>query len=59
LVVTGEKDRRKVDMLLKPFLSGTFHGINKDTIILTTDVINEIYESLFKNREVVHHFLET
>lgn len=59
LVVTGEKDRKKVDMLLKPFLDGTFHGISRDTIVLTAEVVDEIYKGLDEHREVVRQFLET
>jgi len=58
LVVTGEKDRQKVDILLRPYLDGTFHGISKDTVILTNEVINEIYNSLENNKEVIREFLE-
>lgn len=58
LVVTGEKDRKKVAILLRPFLDGTFHGISRDTIVLTPEVIDEIYEGLNKNREIVKEFLE-
>ena len=59
LVVTGEKDRKKVDALLKPFLDGTFHGISKDTIVLTAEVVDEIYKGLDEYREVIRQFLET
>jgi len=58
LVVTGEKDRKKIDTLLKPFMEGTFHGISKDTIVLTAEIINEIYESLENNKETIRQFLE-
>jgi len=58
LVVTGEKDRKKVDTLLKPFMEGTFHGISKDTIVLTAEIINEIYYSLDNNKETIRQFLE-
>ena len=58
LVVTGEKDRKKVNTLLKPFLDGTFHGISKDTIVLTAEVINEIYQSLENNKDTFREFLE-
>lgn len=58
LVVTGEKDRRKVDLLLKPFLDGTFHGISRDTTVLTAEVVDEIYNGLDRHREVIRQFLE-
>lgn len=58
LVVTGEKDKKKVDMLLKPFLEGTFHGISKETTVLTAEVIDGIYKGLDEHREVISQFLE-
>jgi len=58
LVVTGEKDRKKVEILLKPFLDGTFHGISKDTVVLTAGTVDEIYEGFDANKEVIRKFLE-
>jgi putative lipoic acid-binding regulatory protein len=58
LVVTGEKDRKKVDLLLKPFLDGTFHGISKDTIVLTAETVDDIYKGLTAHKEVIKDLLE-
>ncbi len=58
LVVTGERDRRKVDMLLEPFLRGTFHGIRRDTTVLTAETIAQIHQALSTHRELVKQFLE-
>ena len=58
LVITGEKDRKKVDLLLKPFLDGTFHGISKDTTVLAAEIVDEIYKGLDEHREVIRQFLE-
>jgi hypothetical protein len=58
LIVTGERDRRKVDMLLEPFLKGTFHGIRRDTTVLTAEIIKEIHQALSTHRELVRQFLE-
>lgn len=58
LIVTGEKDRRKVDLLLKPFLDGTFHGISKDTTVLTAEVVDEIHKGLDEHKEIIRQFLE-
>jgi putative lipoic acid-binding regulatory protein len=58
LVVTGEKGRRKVDSLLKPFLDGTFHGISKDTIVLTAETVDDIYKALTAHEEVIKDLLE-
>jgi hypothetical protein len=58
LVVTGEKDKRKIDMLLGPFLEGTFHAIRRYTSILTGEAVDEIYRALNAHRKVMRSFLE-
>ena len=58
LIVTGEKDKKKVNTLLRPFLEGTFHGISRDTTVLTAEMIDEIHEALSAYREVIGQFLE-
>lgn len=58
LIITGEKDKKKVDMLLKPFLEGTFHGISRDTTVLTAEVIDEMHKAFSAHRDVIRQFLE-
>lgn len=58
LVVTGERDRRKVKMLLEPFFEGAFHGLRRDTIVLTGDAIDEIHHAFNEHKAVIGHFLE-
>ncbi|GEM_PF-3304508 len=58
LVITGERDKRKVDMLLKPFLEGTFHGISKDTTVLTGEMVDDLHAAFIAHREVIRQFLE-
>lgn len=58
LVITGEKDKKKVGMLLRPFLEGTFHGTSKDTTVLTGEVIDEMHKAFDCHREVIRQFLE-
>jgi hypothetical protein len=58
LVVTGEKDRKKIDMLLGPFLEGTFHAIRRYTSVLTGEAVDEIYRALDAHRETIRQFLE-
>jgi hypothetical protein len=59
LVVTGERDRRKINMLLEPFFEGAFHSLRKDTIVLTAEAINDIHHAFSEHKEVIGHFLET
>jgi len=58
LVVTGERDRRKINMLLEPFFEGAFHSLRRDTIVLTPEAINDIHHAFNENKEVIGHFLE-
>jgi hypothetical protein len=58
LVVTGENDKTKVDALLRPFLQGTFHGISKDTTILTGEVIDDLHKPFTDHREAIIEFVE-
>ena len=58
LIVTGEKDRKKIEALLQPFMQGTFHGIRKDTIVLMAEDIEEIYTLINNHKEAIRQFLE-
>ena len=58
LVVTGESDKYKIDALLKPFLQGTFHGISKDTKVLTGEVIDDLHKTFTEYREALIEFVE-
>ena len=58
LVVTGEKDRKKVELLLKPFLEGSFHRISKETMVLTSDEIEQIHTALSAYKQAIRQFLE-
>jgi len=57
-VVTEEKDRNKVDLLLRPYLEGTFHKIAGRTIVLTPDVVDQIHATIIAHAEVVRRFIE-
>jgi hypothetical protein len=58
LVVTGESDRNKVDLLLRPYLQGAFHGISKDTRVLTGEVIDDLHGPFTEHRDAVIEFVE-
>ena len=57
LVVTGEKDRARVEKLLAPFFAGAFHEIGAITSLLGADEIEEIHSTLTRYREVVSRFV--
>lgn len=58
LVVTGEKERSKVDLLLRPYLQGTFHRIASETTILTPETVDQIHEVAAAHRDVIRRFIE-
>jgi len=57
LVVTGEKDRRKLDQILLPHFVGTFHEISRVTTVLSPEEVGELYELLNRFKEVIERFL--
>lgn len=57
LIVTGEKDRRKLDQLLEPHFMGTFHEIAGITTILSPEEVDELYKSLSRFKGVIERFL--
>ena len=57
IVVTGERDRRKVEALLRPFLAGTFHKISRHTTVLTPEEVGNIHECVLVHQEVLKRLL--
>lgn len=57
LIVTGEKDYQKLRQLVAPLLSGTFHRLARELIILSPQDTEELYEILNKQKEILKHFL--
>lgn len=57
LIVTGERDRKKVDLLLKPVLGGTFHLIAADTIVLTPEGVEEIHRTFTAHKEAIRQLI--
>ena len=58
LVVTGERDRAKVDLLLRPHWQGAFHKISGQTLVLTPDEIDDIHRVLSSHRETIKRFTQ-
>ena len=56
LVVTGEKDRARVERLLVPFFSGAFHEIAPVTELLGPDEVEELHSTMTRYREVIGRF---
>lgn len=57
LIVTEERDRRRVDRLVAPLLSGTFHRLARDLVVLTPDRVEDLYQSLNRNRDLLKKLL--
>lgn len=53
LVVTEERDKTKVDLLLKPYLQGTFHRIASETSILTREAVEQIHLMATAHRNII------
>jgi hypothetical protein len=58
LVVTGERDRAKVDLLLRPLWQGAFHKISGQTLVLTPDEIEDVHRVLSSYRDVIRRFTQ-
>jgi len=58
LVITGERDRAKVDLLLKPHWQGAFHRISRQTLVLTPEEIEDIHRVFSSHRETIRRFVE-
>lgn len=57
LVVTGEKDRKKLDQILEPHFAGTFHEIATVTTVFSPEEVGEFYEFLNRFKKVIERFL--
>lgn len=57
LVVTGEKDRARVEKLLVPFFAGAFHEIGSITSLLSPSEVEELHSTLDRYRGVMSRFV--
>jgi hypothetical protein len=57
LVVTGERDRRRVDSILGPLFSGVFHEIRSETVPLTPEEVGELHDVLSAHEGVLREML--
>lgn len=57
LIVTGEKDHRRLSQLVGPLLSGTFHRLSQDLIVLSQEDTERLYETLSEEKELLRHLL--
>lgn len=57
IVVTGEKDRTRVEKMLVPLFVGTFHEIGALVSVLTPSDVDELHSALSHHREVIGRFV--
>jgi len=57
LVVTGERDRSRVEKLLAPFFAGAFHEIGSQISLLGAEQIEELHSMLSRHRDIMNKFV--
>ena len=58
LAVTGERDRKRIEKLVAPLLTGTFHRLARDLVLLSPEQIDRLYEPLNQNRDLIRKLLQ-
>jgi len=58
LTVTGDRDRKRIEKLVAPMLSGTFHRLARDLVLLSQEQLERLYESLDQNRDLIRKMLQ-
>ena len=58
LTVTGDRDRRRIEKLVAPLLSGTFHRLARDLVLLPREQLERLYEPLNQNRDLIRKLLQ-
>jgi excinuclease UvrABC ATPase subunit len=56
--VTGERDRIRIEKLVAPMLTGTFHRLARDLILLHPEQLERLYEPLNQNRDLIRRLLQ-
>ena len=58
LTVTGDRDRKRIEKLVAPMLTGTFHRLARDLALLPPEQIESLYEPLNQNRDLIRKLLQ-
>ncbi len=58
LIVTGDRDRKRIELLVAPLLTGTFHRLARDLVLLPPDQVENLYEPLNQNRDLIRKLLQ-
>jgi predicted RNA-binding protein len=57
IIVTGERDKNKVNLLLHPYLTGTWGRLGKHTTMLMPEEVGEIHGWLVSHKDILRRFL--
>lgn len=57
LVVTGGRDRRRLEQLVAPLLSGTFHRLARSLTVLLPEQVEECHAALTRHRDLLQKLL--
>lgn len=58
LTITGDRDRKRIEKLVAPLLTGTFHRLARDLILLLPEQIERLHEPLNQNRDLIRKLLQ-
>ena len=57
VVITGERDRARIEQLLRPYFTGMFHEIGGHVKVLTAEDVGELYDALSKHSDTMKLFI--
>jgi hypothetical protein len=58
LTITGDRDRKRIEKLVAPLLTGTFHRLARDLVLLYPEQLERLYEPLNQNRDLIRRLLQ-
>jgi hypothetical protein len=58
LTITGDRDRKRIEKLVAPLLTGTFHRLARDLVLLDPEQLEKLYEPLNQNRDLIRRLLQ-
>ena len=56
--MTGDRDRKRIEKLVAPMLTGTFHRLARDLVLLHPDQLERLFEPLNQNRDLIRKLLQ-
>ena len=53
-----DRDRKRIEKLVAPLLTGTFHRLARDLVLLHPEQLERLYEPLNQNRDLIRRLLQ-